>query len=563
MKSSLEIAQETKLKPIKEIAEKIGLNETDIELYGKDIAKIALSPKRKKEIMSRPLGKYVLVTAINPTPAGEGKTTTSIAITQGLTKIGKNAIVTLRQPSLGPVFGIKGGAAGAGFSQVVPMEEINLGFTGDFSKIESAHNLLAAMLDNHIFRKNKLDFDLTSIQFRRVMDMNDRSLREIVLALGEPTLNGVTRLSGFDITAASEIMALTALAKDLPDLKERLGRIVLGRNMNGEIITASQLNAQGAMAALLKHAIKPNLVQTIEGSACIMHTGPFGNIAHGCSSIIGDELALRLTDYVVTEAGFGSDLGAEKFFDIKCRTSGHFPNLVVVVTTIRALKFHGGMPYDREKMGEENLQAVKDGCRNLGKHIDNMAAYGVPVIVALNKFPTDTDAEIELVRNHVEYTVAEGFEISDGVALGGEGVTNLAQMVVDICEKNPDPKPQFIYDLNEPIETKIEKIAKTIYGAGGAIFTSLAKRKIAEFTKDGYGNLPICMAKTHLSLSDDPSRKNVPTNFDITISDVRVSAGAGFVYPITGKMLTMPGLPSIPSAENIDIDEDGVITGLF
>ncbi len=562
MKSSLEIAQDIKLKPITEVAVSVGLTMDDLELHGKTIAKISLSKERKNEIKAKPKGKYVLVTAISPTPAGEGKTTTAIGLTQGLVKIGKSAIVTLRQPSLGPVFGIKGGAAGAGYSQVLPMEEINLGFTGDFSKIESAHNLLAAMLDNHIFRKNKLNFDLTTIQYRRAMDMNDRALRDIVLALGDPTINGVARLSGFDITAASEIMAILALAKDLPDLKDRMSKIVLGRNMDGKIITAADINAQGAMTAIMKHAIKPNLVQTIEGVPCFMHSGPFGNIAHGCSSIIGDDIALHMADYVITEAGFGSDLGAEKFFDIKCRQSGHFPDLAVVVTTVKALKIHGGLPYDKELLKKENLQAVKDGCRNLGKHIENMTAFGVPVVVALNKFSTDTDAEIDLIRKHVDVT-GNAFSVCEGVAKGGEGAIDLATTVNEIINSRDAPTPQFIYELNEPIETKITKIAKTIYGAGGVIFGKNAQDKINQYKADGYGDLPICMAKTHLSLSDDPTIKGAPKDFDITINDVRISAGAGFIYPITGKVLTMPGLPPIPAAANIDIDDEGKITGLF
>ncbi len=561
MKSSLEIAQEAKLRPIEDIANSIGLTRDDIEFYGKNIAKISLSPERKEEIMKKPKGKYILVTAVSPTPSGEGKTTISIALTQGFAHLGHKALTTLRQPSLGPVFGIKGGAAGAGYAQVLPMEEINLGFTGDISKIESAHNLLAALLDNHLFRKNKLNFDLNSIQFRRCMDMNDRSLREIVISVGDTTVNGVTRLSGFEITAASEIMALLALAKDLPDLKERLGKIVLGRNVDGKVITASDIKAQGAMTALLKHAIKPNLVQTIEGQPCIMHTGPFGNIAHGCSSIIGDQLGIRLADYLITEAGFGSDLGAEKFFDIKCRYSGLFPNLVVLVTTIKALKFHGGMP---PFIVNENLQAVKDGSRNLEKHIGNMLAFGVPVIVALNKFPTDTDAEIEIVREVVSYTRASGFTISDGVAKGGEGSSELAQLAIDIIEKEGnDTQPKFIYDLDEPIKDKIEKIARIIYGASGVKFSTKALKIIEQLKADGYNNLPICMAKTHLSLSDDPSLRGVPMDFEISISDVRISAGAGFIYPITGKVLTMPGLPPLPAAENIDIDVNGKISGLF
>lgn len=564
MKSSLEIAQEATLKPIVEIAAKLGLTEDDIELYGgKTIAKIALTKEREAEIKKQPKGRYILVTAISPTPAGEGKTTTAIGLTQGFQKIGKNAVVTLRQPSLGPVFGIKGGAAGAGLAQVLPMEEINLGLTGDFSKIEAAHNLLSAMLDNHIFRKNKLNIDLTTVQWKRAIDMNDRALRTTVLAAGDPTVNGVTRLSGFDITAASEVMALLALTTDLPDLKDRISKIVVARNMDGEVVTAKDLKAQGAMTALLKHAIKPNLVQTYEGAPCIMHTGPFGNIAHGCSSVIGDQLAIHMSDYVLTEAGFGSDLGAEKFFDIKCRVSGMFPDAVVLVTTVKAMKYHGGIPFDKEKMKIENLDAVKEGVRNLGKHVENMILFGIPVIVTLNKFPTDTDAEIEIIRKFVEVSGAVGFSISEGVIKGGEGTIELATMIDDIINERGKSEPKFIYELEEEIETKIEKIAKNIYGAGGVIFTPKAQAIIKQLKKDGYGDLPICMAKTHLSLSDNPTKLGVPTDFDITISDVRISAGAGFIYPITGKILTMPGLPAIPSAIHIDIDDDGKITGLF
>lgn len=563
MKSSLEIAQEAELRPIPEIAATIGLTEDDIEMYGKYIGKISLTPEREAEIKKRPKGKYVLVTATSPTPAGEGKTTTSIGVTQGLSKIGKKVIVTLRQPSLGPVFGIKGGAAGAGYSQVLPMEEINLGLSGDFARIESAHNLLAAMLDNHIFRRKAPLFDLSTIQWKRVMDMNDRALREIVVGLGDPSLNGVTRSSGFDITAASEIMAIMALAKDLPDLKERLGRIVLGRGIDGKIITAKDIKANGAMSALLKYALKPNLVQTTEGQACIMHTGPFGNIAHGCSSIIGDDLAIHLADYVVTEAGFGSDLGAEKFFDIKCRQSGMFPDAAILVTTIKALKMHGGMPYDKEKLKEENLQAVKEGLRNLEKHVSNILAFETPVLVVLNKFESDTDAEIDLVRKTVPYTGASGFAVSEGVVKGGEGTVEVAKKLVEIIENRDETKPHFVYDTKEKIEVKIETIARTIYGADGVIIPPKIQAKLDLLKKDGYNDLPICMAKTHLSLSDNPKLLGAPTGFSITLADVRISAGAGFIYPIVGKMLTMPGLPFVPSAENIDIDENGKITGLF
>ena len=563
MINSLEIAQQAKLKPISDIAKKLGLSDDDIELHGKYIAKIALSARRKAEIMEQPQGKYILVTGVSPTPAGEGKTTTSIGLTQGLARLGFNAVATLRQPSLGPVFGIKGGAAGAGYSQVLPMEEINLGLTGDFAKIESAHNLLAAMIDNHIFRKNKLDFDLTTIQWRRVMDMNDRALREIVVGLGDPSVNGVARASGFDITAASEIMAILALASDLEDLKGRLGDIVIGRNRKGEIIRARDLRVHGAMAALLKHAIKPNLVQTIEGQPCIMHTGPFGNIAHGCSSVIGDRIALHLADYVVTEAGFGTDLGAEKFFDIKCRQSGLFPDVAVLVTTVRAMKYHGGVPYDKREMAKENVDAVREGCRNLEKHVTNLLVFGVPVIIALNRFPTDTEAEIEQIRSIAKYTGAAGFAVSNAVAEGGKGALDLAQLVVDVISSREKPRPKFLYELEDPIEAKIEKIGKIIYGAGGIRYTAKAEKKMKQLKADGFNDLAICMAKTHLSLSDRPELRGRPEGFDITIDDIRISAGAKFIYPIVGKMLTMPGLPVTPAAETIDIDAEGKITGLF
>jgi len=443
------------------------------------------------------------------------------------------------------------------------MEQINLGFTGDFNKIESAHNLLSAMLDNHIFRGNKLDLDLTTIQWRRVMDMNDRALREIVVALGDPSINGVARVSGFDITAASEVMALMALANDLPDLRKKLGQIILGRNRVGKLVRAEELKAAGAMAALLRDALNPNLVQTLEGQPCIMHTGPFGNIAHGCSSIIGDRLGIHLADFVVTEAGFGTDLGAEKFFDIKCRKSEMWADVAVLVTTIKALKMHGGMPYDREKLKEENLQALKDGLGNLKKHVSNVLVFGVPVVVALNKFPTDTEAEIEMVRKIIPHTGASGFAVSMGVVDGGMGTVALAKEVIKTIENNPNSNPKFVYDLKDPVEKKMERIAQIIYGALGVKISSKAQKKIDLLKKDGYSDLPICMAKTHLSLSDEPTLKGVPTNFWININDVKVNAGAGFIYPITGKILTMPGLSAKPAAENIDIDETGKILGLF
>lgn len=561
MKNSLEIAQEATLRPIQEIAESIGLNNSDIEPYGHHMAKIALSEERRREIFNKPKGKYILVTATSPTPAGEGKTTTSIGLTQGLAKLGKKTIVTLRQPSLGPVFGVKGGAAGAGYAQILPMEEINLGLTGDFSRVESAHNLAAAMLDNHIFRRKKPLFNISSIQYRRVMDMNDRALREIVVALGAE--NGVSRSTGFDITAASEIMAILALAKDLNDLKERMGRIMLGRDSDDKVIPLSKIKAEGAMSVVLKQALKPNLVQTFEGQACIMHAGPFGNIAHGCSSIIGDQIALRLADYVVSEAGFGSDLGGEKFFDIKCRQSGEYPNAAVLVTTIKALKMHGGEPYHKENLQVENIEALKKGFSNLERHIQIVSSFGVPVVVALNKFPSDTEKEIEALKEFVSGTKAYGFSVSDGVAKGGEGTLELASLVIQAAEQNENPTPTFTYDLKDSIEEKINKIARKIYGADNVKFTGIAQRKIRQFEEDGYGELPICMAKTHLSFTDDPAKMGAPVGFQITISDVKVSAGAGFIYPLVGKMMTMPGLGASPAAENIDIDKVGKISGLF
>ncbi|MCY3413583.1 MAG: formate--tetrahydrofolate ligase [Candidatus Heimdallarchaeota archaeon] len=564
MKSSLEIAQEATLKPIIDVAKTLGLTEDDLELHGKVIAKIALSKEREEEIKKQPKGRYVLVTAITPTPAGEGKTTTAIGLTQGLNKIGKRAIVTLRQPSLGPVFGIKGGAAGAGYAQVLPMEEINLGFTGDFNKIESAHNLLSALLDNHLFRDNKLNFDIENVAWKRCMDMNDRALRGIVVANGDPKIVGVKRESGFDITAASEVMALMALADDLQDVKKRIERIVVGRTPEGKVITAKDLSAPGAMTALLKHAVKPNLVQTYEGAPATVHIGPFGNIATGTSSVIADKLAIHMSDYVVTEAGFGSDLGAEKFFNIKCRAAGMYPDAVVLVTTVKALKFHGtDEPFDREKIKIPNLEQVKKGIENLGKHIENMKSFGTPVIVALNYFPHDTDEEIEFIRNYALENGADGFSISKGVALGGEGTEELATIVDETITKHGPVTPNFTYDLEDEIETKIEKISKSIYGASGVNYTDKAKEVIAQLKQDGYGDLPICMAKTHLSLSDDQTKRGAPKDFEITISDVRLSAGAGFIFPQTGKILTMPGLGPVPAANNIDIDQTGKITGLF
>lgn len=563
MKTSLEIAQEAKKLPIKKISNSIGLNEEDIDLYGKYMAKINLSKEKKDQILNKPVGKYILVTGTNPTPAGEGKTTTSIGLTQGLSLLGHKTIVTLRQPSLGPIFGTKGGAAGALYSQVLPMEDINLGLTGDFGKIESAHNLLSAMLDNHIFRGNKLDLDLSSIQWPRVMDMNDRALREIVVALGDQTKNGTARVSGFDITAASEIMSLIGLSNDLPDLKKRLGQIIVGRNRQGKLVTAADVKATGSMATLLRNVLLPNLVQTTEGQACIMHTGPFGNIAHGCSSIIGDELALHLADYVVTEAGFGSDLGAEKFFNIKCRQSGMYPNAVVLVTTIKALKMHGGLPYDKNKVQEENFEALIAGLSNLKKHMSNLIGFGSPVVVALNYFPTDTEKEIDIVKTASLESGAYGFALNKGAVDGGKGAIDLANMVLKAVETNPNPKRSFTYKLTDSIEEKIVKIAKTIYGAKEVKISPKAQQKIDSFKKDGYNDLPICMAKTHLSLSSDPKLLGAPSDFTVDIDDIRLNAGSGFIYPLVGSILTMPGLGAIPSAEGISIDDEGVVSGLF
>ncbi len=570
MLSSLEIAQTIKLKDIGEIAATIGLEEVDIERYGNAMAKLNIRPEKIEEIKKNPKGRYILVTATTPTPAGEGKTTTSIGLTQGLVKLGKKAIVTLRQPSLGPVFGIKGGAAGAGYSQVLPMEQINLGLTGDISRVESAHNLAAAMLDNYIFRdrggedrSQSLDFDLTSIQYRRVMDMNDRALRELVIGLGDSRINGVTRKTGFDITAASELMAILALAEDLPDLKERIGRVILGRNKSGKIVTVGDISANGAMAAIMREAVKPNLVQTTEGGPALMHAGPFANIAHGCSSIIGDKLAQYLGDYVVTEAGFASDLGAEKFLNIKCRQSGMFPNAIVVVTTVKALKIHGGVAWDREKIKEPNVDAVRNGLPNLDAHITNMRNFGVPVVVALNRFASDTDEELQVVMEHVEGLDNVTIALYDGVVNGGDGSIALAEKVVEAAESNPNPEPKFTYELYETVESKILKIAQDVYGAASVSYSPTAKQKIKEFVDDGYGYLPICMAKTHLSFSHDPTMKGAPSGFELEVEDIRVSAGAGFIYPLIGSMLTMPGLPPRPAAVDIDIDKDGKITGLF
>ena len=513
--------------------------------------------------------KYILVTGMTPTPFGEGKTVHTIGLTQALGQLGKNAIACLRQPSMGPVFGIKGGAAGGGFSQVIPMEDINLGFTGDIEKVSAAHNLLAALLDNHIAKGNKLDIDLTTILYPRVMDMNERALRDIVIGLGGPK-NGIPRQSGFDISAASEVMAILALAKNYKDLRQRLGRIMIGYSRSGRPIIAEDLQGGGAMAAILKHAIKPNLVQTLEGQPCFMHAGPFANIAHGCNSILADEIALRFGDFVLTEAGFGADLGAEKFFDIKCRESGLIPDAVILVASIRALKMHGGAynlipgkPIPKDLVETENVEATRKGCENIIRHISNLNKYGIPVIVAINTFQTDTENEINAVIKEAKSAGAFDVVQSKVFPEGGNGGIELAKSLIRATEQKSNFK--FLYPRDMLITEKIETICKEIYGAAAVKYSPVVIERINKYEEDGLGKLSICMAKTHLSLSDNPTLKGDPSKspYQIRIDDIRISAGAGFIYPIAGSMLTMPGLPKEPAANNIDIDENGKITGLF
>ncbi|MGM9552388.1 MAG: formate--tetrahydrofolate ligase [Clostridia bacterium] len=555
MLSDIQIAQSAKMETIDKIAAKIGISFDELEMYGKYKAK--LSDELIKRVSSNPDGKLILTTAINPTPAGEGKTTTSVGLGQALCRMGKNAIIALREPSLGPVMGIKGGAAGGGYAQVVPMEDINLHFTGDMHAITAAHNLLAALLDNHIHHGNKLGIDSRRITFKRVLDMNDRALREIVVALGGK-LNGFPRQDGFMITVASEIMAILCLANDINDLKSRLGEIIVGYNYEGLPVKASDLNAQGAMTVLLKDAIKPNLIQTLEHTPCIMHGGPFANIAHGCNSIQATRLALKLGDYVVTEAGFGADLGAEKFFDIKCRMGNLKSDAVVLVATCRALKYNGGVP--KTEVSNENVDALLKGLPNLEKHIENIKKFNLPVVVAINRFPQDTDAELEAIKTACENMGAK-FALSEVFAKGGEGGEELAQKVLEALEEPSDFKP--LYDLEDTYYNKFEKIAKEIYGADGVDYLPAARKAIDEITQHGYVNLPICTAKTQYSLSDNPTLLSRPKGFRITVKEVRLSAGAGFVVFMTGDIMTMPGLPKVPAANNIDIDENGVITGLF
>ena len=555
MKTDVQIAQEAQMKPIVEVASQLDISDDELELYGKYKAKI--SPDVLERLKDRPNGKLVLVTAINPTPAGEGKTTTNVGLSMALNKLGKKTITTLREPSLGPCFGIKGGAAGGGYSQVVPMDDINLHFTGDFHAITSAHNLLAAMLDNHIHQGNALDIVTKKIVWKRVMDMNDRSLRHIIVGLGKKG-DGVMRESGFDITVASEIMAILCLATDIDDLKARLSRMVVAYNSKGEAVTAGDLQATGAMALLLKDAIKPNLVQTLENTPAIIHGGPFANIAHGCNSVMATQTALKLGDYVVTEAGFGADLGAEKFFDIKCRYAGLKPDVAVIVATVRALKMNGGVAKDN--LAEENLDALKAGSANLLRHLDNVAKYGVPAVVAINRFPTDTEAELELLRDLCK---EKGIDVvlSEVFTKGGEGGMELAKEVINICE-NQKSDFHTLYDVNDSIEDKMNTIATEIYGADGVDFTADALKQVRELEKLGLDRLPICVAKTQYSFTDDPKKLGAPKNFRITVREVKVSAGAGFIVALTGSIMTMPGLPKVPAANGMDILSDGTIIGL-
>lgn len=554
--SDIEIAQRAEMTYIDQVAGKIGLTRDNLELFGNYKAKINLETVTDRQKN----GKLILVTAITPTPAGEGKTTTVVGLGDGLNKIGKQAMVALREPSLGPVFGVKGGAAGGGYAQVVPMEDINLHFTGDFHAIGAANNLLAAMLDNHIHQGNQLDIDINRITWKRCVDMNDRQLRQIVDGLG-PRVNGVPREDGFEITVASEIMAILCLANDLADLKERLSQIIVAYTSENLPVTAGDLQAAGAMTALLKEAIKPNLVQTLEHNPAIIHGGPFANIAHGCNSVIATKTALKLSDYVVTEAGFGADLGAEKFLDIKCRQADLIPNTVVVVGTIRALKMHGGV--DKADLSEENLAALKAGLPNLLKHVGNMTdVYHLPTVVALNKFPTDTVAELDLVRKEC---AALGVKVivSDVWAQGGAGAVELAEEVVALCELDSEKEFTYAYELDASLEDKIAALTQKIYGGAKVNYTKLAKQQLTNLTKLGFDKLPICVAKTQYSFSDDPKLLGAPENFDIEVSKLKVSAGAGFVVVYTGDVMTMPGLPKIPAANKIDVNEAGQITGLF
>ena len=555
MKTDIEIAQACQMQDIREIAKKVGVDEQYLELYGNYKAKVDYKMLQQ---MDRPDGKLILVTAITPTPAGEGKTTTTVGLADGLRKIGKNAVVALREPSLGPVFGIKGGAAGGGYAQVVPMEDINLHFTGDFHAIGAANNLLAAMLDNHIQQGNSLGIDSKNITWKRCVDMNDRQLRHIVNGLGG-RMQGVPREDGFEITVASEIMAVLCLSTSIPDLKARLGRIIVGYTFGGAPVTAHDLKAEGAMTALLVDALKPNLVQTLEGTPAFIHGGPFANIAHGCNSVMATKAALKLGDYAVTEAGFGADLGAEKFLDIKCRMADLHPNAVVVVATVRALKHHGGV--EKADLGKENLEALERGLPNLLRHVENITTvFKLPCVVAINRFPMDTEAELALIEEKCK-ALGVNVALSEVWGKGGEGGIALAEEIVRLCEQPNGYAPS--YDLDQPVEEKIRAIAKTVYHAKHLLMLPAAKKKAAQIEEMGLGGLPICMAKTQYSFSDDPKLLGAPDGFTVTVSNVKVCAGAGFIVAYTGDIMTMPGLPKVPSAEKIDVDENGKISGLF
>lgn len=556
MKTDIEIAMEAEMKPIQEVAAKLDITADELDLYGKYKAK--LTDELWDRIKDRPDGKLVLVTAINPTPAGEGKTTTTVGLGQAMEKIGKKAVIALREPSLGPCFGLKGGAAGGGYAQVVPMDDLNLHFTGDFHAITSANNLLAAMLDNHIQQGNALNIDTKQIVWKRCVDMNDRVLRNITVGLGRK-VDGVTREDHFIITVASEIMAILCLAENMKDLKERLGRIIVAYTYDGKPVTAKELNAVGAMAALLKDAIRPNIIQTLEHTPALVHGGPFANIAHGCNSIRATKTALKLADYTITEAGFGADLGAEKFLDIKCRMAGLKPDAIVLVATVRALKYNGGVK--KEDLGTENLEALKKGIVNLEKHIENVAKYDVPCIVTLNQFVSDTEAELAYVKEFCEERGCE-FALSQVWEKGGDGGVELANKVVETIETK-ESHFHYLYEDDLSLEEKMETIAKEIYGAGEVILEPAAKQQIARIESLGFGKMPVCMAKNQYSLSDDKSVLGCPKDFPIHIRDVYVSAGAGFVVAITGTIMTMPGLPKVPAAEGIDVDDSGDITGLF
>lgn len=556
MLTDIEIAQKCKMKPITEIASTLGIDAGELELYGNHKAK--LSDSLRYRVRNNKDGKLILVTAINPTPAGEGKTTVTVGLGQALSAMGKKAAICLREPSLGPIMGIKGGAAGGGYAQIVPMEDINLHFTGDIHAVTAANNLLSALIDNHIQQGNELGIDPRQIVWKRAMDMNDRALRNIIVGLGGRT-NGTPREDGFVITAASEIMAILCLAEDITDLKKRLGKIIIGYDYSGAPVTASQLRAEGAMALLLKDAIKPNIVQTLENSPALMHGGPFANIAHGCNSISATKLALKLADYVVTEAGFGADLGAEKFFDIKCRYAGLKPDAAILVATVRALRYNGGVP--RENLAQENLDALERGFPNLEKHIENLRKFGVPVLVAINQFSSDSQTELEYIRKRCsDMGIPTAF--AQVYAKGGEGGIELAEKLLDLLDTVPS-QFRFLYDVKAPVKEKIETIAREIYGASGVTYSPSADRMIKKLSEIGMDDLPICVAKTQYSLSDNPRMLGRPENFEINVREIRLSAGAGFIVALTGDIMTMPGLPKQPAAERIDISEGGTIKGLF